>query len=85
MPFGWCCDERPWPDEEMADLQAEIARLNTQTARLIAAGDALRWACRHLVKELPTTATRDWTEWNDCVRRWLEAKDERRETKGVKT
>ena len=47
-----------------------------QRARLIAAGDALRWACRHLVKDIPTGA-RDWTEWNRVVEKWLEAKGDK--------
>ena len=27
MAFGWCCDERPYPEEEIEDLRIQFAKL----------------------------------------------------------
>jgi len=60
---------------EILPLLDERDRLRAQVDRLIEAGDRMRWAYRHETSDLPTTATRDWAEWNAAVREWLEAKD----------
>ena len=56
-------------DETTRDLLAAEAKI----AKLIEAGDKMRWACRHLVAPIPT-GERDWREWNTCIERWIQAK-----------
>ena len=63
MSFGWCHDERPYPDEEMEDLKAKIAEL-------IAAGDPMA----AFLEQLPGSSIREiWCE--QVVQAWKEAKE----------
>ena len=64
MAFGWCYDERPYPDEEIDGLRIRIAKLTD-------IGDKMA----EFLEQLPGSSTREaWCV--QTVEAWQEAKGE---------